>query len=391
MSTKPPAPTRTILYIRLPGLLALAARRLRPQATTSPIIVTEGRLVRDACPLALAQGVRVGMSVVQARRLCPSLLSVPREELNAEALSKQLWDALADLSPIVEPADADGGFADITGLAPEVVPRSLEQRIVAQFSLTPVIGIGVSRLSAHACAECSLPPERLSDASVDWLWPEDKAILGRLQRLGLATFGMVAAVPEESLRLHFGKIAPLLHRRAHGVDLTPVRALYPPPFVETTARFDDPIINRERLDAVLAQMSAEVEERLRALGGHGRRVALRVNTERGEVGEEWVVPTPVRTAQDVSLAVRRLLGQMRLAAPITAVGITVQDVSPPTARTPDLFCPGPGADPVALEAVRRRLAARFGLTTLTTPSQWPKSSRQKRHAALSEQRQGAFL
>jgi len=387
-----PHGTRTILYLRLPGLIAQAARRLRPQAASAPFVVAEGRLVRDVCPLALGQGVRVGMSVVQARRLCPSLLSVPREELNAEVLSKQLWDALADLSPVVEPADADGGFADITGLTPEVVQRGLERRIVAEFGLMPVIGMGVSRLAALACAQCSLPPERLSDASVAWLWPEGgEAVLGRLQRLSLATFGAVAAVPEESLRLHFGKIAPLLHRRAHGVDLTPVRALYPPPFVETTARFDDAIINRERLDAVLAQMSAEVEERLRNLGGHGRCVALHVDTERGQERQEWVVPTPVRTAQDVSLAVRRLLGQMRLAAPITAVGISVLDVSPPTARTPDLFCPGPGADPVALESVRRRLAARFGLTTLTTPSQWPKSSRQKRQAALSEQRQGAFL
>ena len=88
------------------------------------------------------------MSVVQARRLCPSLLSVPREELNAEALSTQLWDTLADLSPVVEPDDADGGYADITGLVtPEVVQRGLEQRIAAQFSLAPIIGMGVSRLA----------------------------------------------------------------------------------------------------------------------------------------------------------------------------------------------------------------------------------------------------
>ena len=121
----------TILYLRLPGLLAQVARRLRPQASASPFVVAEGRLVRDACPLTLAQGVRVGMSVVQARRLCPPLLSVPGEELNAEALSKQLWGALADLSPVVEPDDADGGFADITGLTPAVIERGLERRTAA--------------------------------------------------------------------------------------------------------------------------------------------------------------------------------------------------------------------------------------------------------------------
>ena len=63
-----------------------------------------------------------------------------------------------------------------------------------------------------ACAECCLSPEYLSDPSVDWVWPGDKAVLGRLQRLGLSSFTAVATVPEKSLYLHFGKIAPILHR-----------------------------------------------------------------------------------------------------------------------------------------------------------------------------------
>ena len=142
------------------------------------------------------------------------------------------------------------------------------------------------------------------------------------------------------------------------------------------------------LDAVLTQMSQKAETQLRHLGGHGRRVTLHLQTERGEHQQEWVVPSPVSTAEDVRLAAGRLLAQMRLTAPITAIGIDVADVSPPTARTPDLFCAGPGADPVALKAARQRLAARFGLTTLTTPSQWPRTARQKRRSALNEQWQG---
>lgn len=384
-----PSATKTVLYCRLPGLLAQAARSARADTNgVCPLVVAEDRLVRDASPTALTQGVKVGMVVVQARRLCPTMLVVPREEVDVTALSKQLWDALADLSPTVEPTDADSGYADITGLLPDAVQRGLHQRILAEFGLTPMIGIGCSRLAARACAECGLPPARLAAASVDWLWPEDKAVLGRLQRLGLTTFGKVADVPEESLRLHFGKIAPLLHRRAHGVDLTPVRALYPPPTVEVRRRFDDAVNDRTRLDVVLEQMSERAERELRAVGGHGKRVALTVQTEHGDHRQEWVVPTPVATAEDVRLTAGRLLAQMRLTAPLTAIGIEVTDIASPSARTPDLFCDGPGRDPVALEAVRRRLAARFGLSTLTTPSQWPRTARQKRRSALQEKWRG---
>lgn len=385
------AQARAILYVRLPGLLSQAARLSQTQTTASPFVVAEGRLVRDACPLALAQGVRVGMGIVQARRLYPPLLSRPQEEIDAKAFSTRLWDVLADLSPVVEPEGTDAGYADITGLVPETVQRDLCQKILAGFGLMPMIGTGCSRLAARACAECGLPADRLADASVNWLWPEDKAILGRLQRLGLSSFGAVAAVSEESLRLHVGKSAPILHRRAQGIDLTPVRSLYPPPTVQVRRRFDDAIDTQTRLDAVLTQMSAIAELELRFLGGHGRRVVLTVQTECGDHCQVWIVPTPVSTAEDVRLAAGRLLAQMRMTAPVIGFGIDVADISSPAAHTPGLFCPGPGADPVALEAVRRRLAARFGLTTLTTPSHWPQTARQKRHAALRAQRQGAFL
>ena len=378
---------RTILFARLPGLLAQSARGGRADASgLCPMIVSEGRLVRDACPLALVQGVSVGMSVVQARRLCPTLLAVPLEQVDASALRRRFLDALADLSPIVEPDGLDAAYVDMTGDLSGNLLERVQGKLRSAYCPLPIVGLGISRLAARACGESGV--SSLQDASIDFLWPCRPAVSAMMDRLGLSTFVAVAEVSEESLRLHFGKIAPLLHRRAHGEDLTPIRALYPPPSVEVRQRFDDAVGDKVWLDAVLTQMSQKAEIQLRRLGGHGKRVALHLQTERGEHRQEWVVPSPVSTAEDVRLAASRLLAQMRLTAPITFIGIDVADVSPPSARTPDLFCAGPGSDPVALEAVRRRLAARFGLTTLTTPSQWPRTARQKRRSALNEQWQG---
>ena len=199
-------PDRIILYTRVPGLLAEAARPSRPAVNGhSPLVISEGRLVRDASSLALSQGVRVGASVVQARRLCPTLLAVPLEQVDASARRRQFLDALADLSPVVEPDGLDAAYVDMTGGSAEAAVESLPARLLATSSLPPVIGLGVSRLAARACAESGV--EHLDAASVDWLW-DDPAVVGRLQRLGLGTFGAVAQVGEEALRLHFGKIAP---------------------------------------------------------------------------------------------------------------------------------------------------------------------------------------
>ena len=59
-----------------------------------------------------------------------------------------------------------------------------------------------------ACAECCLFPEYLSDPSVDWLWPEHKAVLGRLQRLGMSSFTAVATVPEKVCICILGRSRP---------------------------------------------------------------------------------------------------------------------------------------------------------------------------------------
>ena len=370
---------RLVIFCRLPGLLALAAhQRQSPQQQISPIVISEGRIVRDACALALAQRISVGISVVQARRLCPTLLAVPLEAVDVRQKRAAFLDVLADMSPIIEPHGLDAAYVDLTGSA--VGSEEVTARLVAALRLTPIVGLGFSRLAAQACAESGV--DIIEDAMVDWLWPDDLAVSARLKRLGLNTFGAVAEVGEEALRLHFGKVAPLLYRRAHGEDLTPIRALYPPPSVNVTIDCSDaPVDNRERLQIVIARASKRAEVQLRGLGV-GRRLILLVQTERAEIRQEWEVPAPLEHASDIQRAVWRMLGQTRLTSPITHMRLVVEDVSFPTAHTSDLF--GVRADSVSLEATRRRLAARFGLTTLMILGKQPRTVREKRRAAVQE-------
>jgi len=168
---------KTILYSRLPGLLALAAHPVRPETHgQTPLVVSEGRLVCDAYPMVLTQGVHIGATVVQARRLCPTLIAVPLEQVDVSASLRRLLDTLADLSPVVEPDGLDAAYVDLMGSPLEATVESLRAQLLADFSLSPMIGLGVSRLAAHACAESGVV--RLEDAAVEWLWPDDSAVVG---------------------------------------------------------------------------------------------------------------------------------------------------------------------------------------------------------------------
>ena len=105
------------------------------------------------------------------------------------------------------------------------------ERLAALGGLAPRLGFGPSRVVARACAECGLEPAQFGAAAVRWLWPEEEEVVARLHRLGLATIGAVAALPENVLVDQLGRKGRLAWRRAHGRDLSPLRPRYPPPRV----------------------------------------------------------------------------------------------------------------------------------------------------------------
>lgn len=379
-----PASQKLVVYCRFPQLLAKAATRQAPPVKSRlPLAVVQGQTVRAICDSADAAGIFVGQSIVKARRLCPALTAVPLETVDHRPETSTFLDALADISPVVDPDGPDAAFAVVR--RSEVATTHNFAAILLDCAGSSIIGFGESRLEARACAECGLLPDHLADASVQWLWPDDPKVMATLLRLGLETFGQVAAVGEGALFYQFGKIGRLLHRRALGQDLMPVCPLWPPVRSDTVLHFDEfSLTQRSQMESAVTQVSQQTEAELRVLGRHGRRVVLRVKTEAGAHRREWLLPAPVQSAVQVRSAATRLLSQMKLSAPVTELRLLVEDLEIPAARTNDLFLRGPGDDPAVLEAVRRSLQTRFGKNGVFVLGQKPRSVREDRRACLHE-------
>lgn len=297
----PPHSKNVILYCRFPQTLVQAAQRQQPYAQRHlPLVITEGRAVRAACYQAASAGIAVGQGIVKARRLCPALVAVPLETVDHHAETSAFLDVLTDMTPTVEPDGPDAAHAvlDHRHL------HSIEAAVASAFKgLGPsIVGYGSSRLAARACAECGLTSDRRADSAVEWLWPDAPKITAALKRLGLDTFGQVTAVGEGALLYQFGKIGRLLHRRAQGQDLLPVRPLWPPLRADAVLNLDEyPITERGAMKIALTQVSQKVEVELRALGRHGRRVVLRVETEAGTHRRKWMLLAPVQARLRLSL------------------------------------------------------------------------------------------
>jgi DNA polymerase IV len=371
--------TKSILYCHVPGLLARAALLARGlEEENVPLAVAKGRVVRDASPLARRHGVERSESILRARRLCPALLVVPLAEVDARSLSSRLWDALADIAGVVEPQVPDAGFVKLHG------GESLLPLAEAFSGLSAVFALGRSKTEARALAESG--KERLEDVPIALL-TTDAAVVGKLSRLGLNTFGAVASVGEEALRYQLGrKLGTSLYRLALGEDNDPVKSLWPLPFIERGRRFDlEPLEDSQAIQRHLVRLSGLVSGELAGMRRFSRKVSLEIETEdAGVMSSSWRPPLPVQSQDEVWRCVRRLLGECPPTSPVIGLRIILSELELPTATTLSLLDSVSSVHLGRLESTKRLLASRYGSSAITLLGKMPITLRDRRRQLVSE-------
>ena len=112
---------KRVLYIWLPQLpLDLRIRMGDPRIDGPFAIISEIKnawRITHVSAAAIATGVTTGLSLADARAICPALLTEPADETRETALLRALWRWSDHLSPWVALDRPDGLFLDITGCA----------------------------------------------------------------------------------------------------------------------------------------------------------------------------------------------------------------------------------------------------------------------------------
>ncbi|MGQ9524108.1 MAG: DNA polymerase Y family protein [Armatimonadota bacterium] len=335
-----------VAHVHLSGFYASVERLIDRELRSVPVLVcspsglSRSSVVLDVSEDARCVGVRPGIPVQQALRICQSARTVVYSPDRYEEHARAVLELCSSFSPFVEPIYSHSVFLDLSfSDDPDASGSSLVSELDA-LGHNARLGIASSKLTARAITmylEARRCPKRvywcrndtafLQSLPVSYLWPLDRSTLEKLRRLGIARVGDLAVVPEAELVRQFGQLGTQIYLYSIGIDRSRVRALYPPPSVREHISVEYEIAERSAVEAQIGRLSERVSRRLRMEGTSCRRLSLGIMLCTGErVVESSVLAVPVSSRAGVLGAALRALGRMNLRAPVVEISLEACDL-----------------------------------------------------------------
>jgi DNA polymerase-4 len=373
----------TILHADADAFFASVEQRDDPALRGRPVAVGPG-VVMAASYEAKAFGVRGGMHIKQARRLCPEIVAVPSRFDAYVAASRDLFEVFRRTAPVVEGLSMEEAFLDVRGLdhirgSPPEVSRRLRAEVREEVGLAVSVGLATSKVVAKMASAAAKPDgllhiapgeerEFLHPLPIERVWGVGKASATRLRRHGIATVGDVAAVSEDALAAILGRAhGARLHAIAAGGQFRPVRSGRGRRSFGAQRAIGLRHYARGDLERSLDALVDRVTRRMRKAHRVGRTVILRMRFgDFARASRSYTLHAPTAETLPIQEAARALLTSARpVYEPrgLTMVGVTVTNVEPDGGGI-QLRLPVTRANE-ALDAALDELRDRYGATSIT--------------------------
>lgn len=292
---------RKILHLDLDAFFCAVEELHDPSLRGKPFAVggsPTGRGVVASCSYAArAYGIRSAMPMAQAVRLCPELINVRHSFGHYSEYSKQVMDILRTYSPQIQAISIDEAFLDLSHMpeAGEFYAKHVQREIRRQLSLPSSIGVASNKLVAKIATNVGkakhkgagypnaihvVPPGSeaafLAPLPSDALWGVGPKTAEKLSELGIHTIGDIAAYSFDELERRFGQIGRYLHRRAQGIDDSPIRTSRETKSVSHEVTYREDTHDGDKLRETIKRHAQSISKRLRKLGLYGSTVKLKI-------------------------------------------------------------------------------------------------------------------
>ncbi len=381
-------PRRTVVHADVDAFLASAEQVLDPALRGRPVVV--GGLPRDRGIVisssyeARALGVRNGMRLFEAHRVCPAAVFRRGDVHAALALAGRAWEICRRETPLVQVTSLDDAFLDLAGTealrgAPRAAAERLRRAVREEVGFSLSLGIGESKVLARVAGDLAKPggirevppgtgPEFLAPLPVAALPGVGRRTALLLETFHVETVGDLQRVERDLLEETFGAHrGGALHEAARGRDGDdPVVPDAPPRSVSRETSFAADTADGRFLEGVLHYLldRAAAECRAKGLRARGLEVRLRYADFAG-AHRSVTMTEPAndpRALWPVARGIFRAIRERRVM--VRLVGVTLDGLGPAGGRQAGLFTVEEEARSRRLVAAADRVRERHGFRSL---------------------------
>lgn len=316
----------------------------KPLAVAGSVELRKGIIVTSSYA-ARKLGIKTGMQVRQALKLCPDLLLLRPDFDLYRNFSRRFMQIVYGYSPMVESMSIDECFVDITGSkqfgTPLEIAHSIQTKIMQELKLPCSIGVAPNKLLAKMGSDMKKPkgitvlrlrdvPSVFWDKPCNYLYGIGKKTAEKLTRLGIHTLGQLAVADEGLLSKHFGILGAHLKRAANGIDPSLVNPEQEQSkSIGHTTTLPRDYTDRIEIHRVLLNLADQVARRLRKQELMTSTIQITIrDPEMRTITRSLTLPTPTEHMDDIYRTSCQLYDhQWEDGNPVRLLGITLQNLT----------------------------------------------------------------
>lgn len=272
---------RTIIHLDLDTFFVSVERLQDAALMGKPVIIgglSDRGVVASCSYEARRFGVHSAMPMKMALNLCRDAAVIRGDMDLYSRYSRLVTAVIAERAPVYEKASIDEHYIDITGMdrffGSSIWAHELRHRIISETGLPISLGLSVNKtVSKIATGEAKPNGEKevgslqvqpflnpLSIRKIPLVGPKNYQLL---RSMGVSTIGTLSAIPPPMMESLLGKTGLEIHRRANGIDLSPVVPYAEEKSISSERTFETDTIDIRMMEQLITAMTEKLAFKLR--------------------------------------------------------------------------------------------------------------------------------
>ena len=231
---------RAIAHIDGDAFFTSCEEAIHPELKGKALITGGERgIVACASYAAKRTGVKRGVPLHEARKICPGLIILPSDYETYSLFSQRMFNIMRRFTPTVEEYSIDEAFSDLTGMrralhsSYEEIVLNMKREIERELAITVSVGLSITKVLAKVASKHQKPagmtvikgrniPDYLRNLPVEKVWGIGNATTNYLAKMGIRYALEFAQLPEKTVLQKFTKPGVEIWQELRGESVYPV-------------------------------------------------------------------------------------------------------------------------------------------------------------------------